>query len=695
MIEIRHTDPTRKRGRNTSPERRGHISLMMLCVLVLPSVTFAEEDADRYSKEIRPLLASHCFACHGEANPKGDLNLASLADSDVFAKPAIWHRIRERVRAGEMPPRGKTQPTDEERKRLIAFSEVVLARHTLDGHPDPGPLHPRRLNLREHMNVLRDLVIEDGRSRARRTSYTPRPNGTIYDANRTPEHPCDFAARILPADTQDGGFDSIGENLSIPPHLLDKYFRCNKRLLDDLFTLNARKPVSYQARLYRDLKKLETDPPPRGKTQREALAEFVAQFASRAFRQPVGVEEIEKYLALFDRSQARGDDFETSIRMPLEAILLSPRFVVLWGDAEAGPGMDSPPVRPLNDHELAARLALFLWSSLPDRELEQLARQGKLQDDRVFEEQVRRMLRDQRVGDGLLPGFILQWLQLDRLDRNAPDAEKFPDYFQDNLAELMKRELFLFADAILVEDRSILEFVDADWGFMCYPLARHYGIEDFPGKQTSGTADPAWYRIKFTGKRRGGVLTMGKVLTGTSQPMRTSPVHRGKWVLETILGAPPPPPPPDVDNVLKEESTDGKHNLTVPQLLARHRDNPACYGCHQRIDPLGMAFENFDPVGRWRDGDQGQPIVARGELVDGTKFDGIAGLKSMLISRKDEFARCFVVQMMTYALGRKLEFYDEPTVKKITRAVIADDYRLSRAVIEVAMSYPFRHRRAR
>jgi hypothetical protein len=331
---------------------------------------------------------------------------------------------------------------------------------------------------------------------------------------------------------------------------------------------------------------------------------------------------------------------------------------------------------------------------VPDRELLQLAQDRRLQNDEVLEQQVRRMLADRRVTDGFHAGFICQWLQLDLLDRNAPDAEKYPQYFQDNLAELMKQELLLFTDVMLVEDRSILEFVDADWGLLCYPLAQHYGLSDFPGKQPPSNTAPPWYRVKYGDQRRGGLLTMGKVLTGTSQPARTSPVHRGKWVLETILGAPPPPPPPDVDNVLKETTEDENEKLTVPQLLARHRDNAACFACHRRIDPLGMAFENFDPTSRWRDMDQQQPIDARGELVDGAKFHGVEEFKQLMISRKDEFARCFVEKMLTYALGRKLEFYDEPTVQKIVQAVAEDDYKFSRVVVEVAKSYPFRHCRA-
>jgi hypothetical protein len=411
----------------------------------------------------------------------------------------------------------------------------------------------------------------------------------------------------------------------------------------------------------------------------------------------VTLEEAEKYAKLFDLAQQKGEDFDTSVRLAIQAVLVSPRFVVLWTDGGRGPdaGGASPPVRPLDDYELATRLSYFLWSSLPDRELFQAAEKGQLKDPRMIEQQARRMLNDRRVTDGLLEGFLCQWLQLDKLDRATPDADRYAFYFQNNLGELMKQELVMFADAILFEDRSILEFIDADWGFSCYPLAQHYGLENFPGKKPPNNASPTWYRVKYPDKRRGGVLTMGKVLTGTSQPLRTSPVHRGKWVLETILGTPPPPPPPEVDNVLKEENEAEKNKLTVPQLMARHRANPACYSCHRMIDPLGIAYENYDPVGQWRDKDKDQPIDASGSLVDGKEFQGIEGLKAVLLSRKEDFVRGFVEQMLTYALGRKLEFYDAATVKHITQAVLEDDYKLSRAVVEVARSYPFRHRRTK
>ncbi len=682
------------------------VAVLAACLLGLATAARAEDQ----------LLAKYCVACHGKGEPEASLNLASMRNLTPFRRAAVWHQVRKRIAVGEMPPDGETQPTNEERKRLITFAEDVIAGYTLDGHPDPGPLNPRRLNVREHMNAFRDLAIPKDRPQPRRAKYETKKDGSVnlYHAIiPPPEHPCAFVTRALPPDTQeDGGFDSIGENLSIPPFLMDKYFRASGKLLDDCYSLRGKDEHGrYQWRLRERVEKAEKGQLPRGvKTRREVVVAVLQDFASRAFRRPVTIEEAEKYATLFDVGQEEGEDFESSIRMSLQAILVSPRFAVLWADdadvgrallpvaasAQEATGKSARPtatVRPLDDYELATRLSIFLWSSIPDRELSELAEQRKLQDDAILEQQVRRMLNDQRITDGLHPGFLCQWLQLDHLDRSAPNSERYPEYFQENLAELMKQELLLFTDVMLVEDRSILEFIDADWGFVCYPLAQHYGIENFKGKKPPNNAAPPWYRIKFFDKRRGGVLTMGKVLTGTSQPTRTSPVHRGKWILETILGAPPPPPPPDVDNVLKEESADGKVNLTVPQLLAKHRENPACYACHQRIDPLGLAFENFDPTGRWRDTDQGQPIDARGVLVDGAKFDGIEGLKTLLISRKEEFARCFVEQMLAYALGRKLEFYDEPTVTRIVQAVAKDDYKFSRVVVEVAKSYPFRHRR--
>lgn len=642
--------------------------------------------AAEFERAIRPLHAKYCNSCHGAIKPKGGIDLASRKGTE---KPHAWKEVWERLRSRQMPPADKLQPTTVERDRMLAWIERVFVAETLAGQPDPGPLRPRRLNAREYTNTVRDLFVTGGKPSVRKTSFEPLKDGRIslYRMFPPPDHPTQFVTRFLPQDTSDGGFDTLAENLTIPPFFVEKHLRATKVLLDEMVTLNASRPSSYQWTLYAALSKVEKGPTPKNKTQRQLVAEFLREFASRAFRRPVPAEEAEKFARLFDQAQAKGEDFESSIRLALQAVLISPSFTILWSDQER----KEAPVRALNDHELAARLSYFLWSTQPDQDLVKLADKGQLRDEKIFDAQVRRMMGDWRCRDGLLLGFLTQWLQLDRLDRAQPDAEKYPAYFQDNLGDQMTQELVLFADAILVEDRSILEFIDADWGFLSYPLAEHYGVKDFPGKKTSG--DPPWYRVKYADKRRGGVLTMGKVLTGTSQPLRTSPVHRGKWVLETILGTPPPPPPPEVDNVLKED--DGKKKLTVPQLMARHRDHPSCFACHQMIDPLGIAFETFDPTGRWRDQDQEQSIDTRGQMLDGTKFNGAVELKAVLLARKDEFTRGFVEKMLTYALGRKLDYYDVATVNRITQAVKDDGYKFSRVVIEVVRSYSFHHCRAK
>jgi hypothetical protein len=649
--------------------------------------------SQRFKTEVSPILKVHCTPCHNADKARGKFNLATLQKPDALAKPASWKKVWQRVRTHQMPPPERKQPTFAERQKVIAWIEDVFVNATLEGERDPGPLPPRRLTVREMMHTLRDLAVTNARPFVRKTSFEPLKDGRISLYLMIPprEHPTDFVARMLPQDTNDGGFDTIADNLSLPPFMMEKYLRVTKVLLDDAYSTKGKETNGrYNWTLREELDRLEKGPP-KGMTPRQAMVKFLQSFASRAFRRPVNAEEVEKYAKLFDLATEKGEKFETAIRLPVQAILVSPRFVLLWSsDTHKAAG----PVRPLDDYELATRLSYFIWSSMPDRELFQLAEKGQLRDDKVYEAQVRRMMGDWRSRDGLLFGFLMQWLQADRLERANPDAEKYASYFQNNLGELMTHEMMLFADAIVVENRSILEFIDADWGFACYPLAEHYGLKDFPGRKPPSNAQPSWYRVKYPDGRRGGVLTMGKVLTGTSPSLRTSPVARGKWVLETILGTPPAPPPPDVDNVLREDKQD-KKDLTVRQRMEKHRADPSCAACHRLIDPLGMALENFDPVGRWRTTDQGQPIDASGALVDGKKFKGVEDLRTLLASRKEDFARSFVQHMLAYALGRKLDYYDARTVREITAAVAADDYRFSRVVMEIAKSHSFRHRRVK
>ncbi len=656
----------------------------------------AQEKRDADLSRIHSILDKYCLSCHSAKKARGTLDLETPSKELSPTKIKVWKKAWDRVRSHQMPPPANPQPSHLERRAVLGSLEAVFAQAKWGEQRDPGPLPPRRLNVREYMNTLRDLAVTNARPAVRKTSFEPLKDGRIslYRMIPPPEHPTDFVARMLPQDTNDGGFDTIADNLTFPPFLIEKYLRVTKVLLDDMYSVKGReKNGRYNWTLREEVDYLKKGPP-KGLTPRAGLVKFLQTFAGRAFRRPVSAEEVEKYAKLFDLAESKGEKFETSIRLPLQAILVSPNSLILWQDAPPGdlrPGA-SPHVEPLNDYELAARLSYFLWSSMPDRELFLLAEKGQLRDEKVLRAQISRMMADWRSREGLLFGFLLQWLQADRLDRANPDADKYATYFQNNLSELMTQEIMLFADAIMVEDRSILEFIDADWGFLCHPLAQHYGIENFPGKkQPSGTL-PNWYRVTFPDKRRGGVLTLGKVLTGTSQPLRTSPVARGKWVLETILGTPPAPPPPDVDNVLRDDKAEAKP-LTVRQRMEQHRADASCAACHRHLDPLGMALEKFDPVGRWREADLAQPIDASGELVDGTKFKGIEDLRKVLASRKEEFTAAFVQHMLAYALGRKLDYYDVQTVREIAAMTAQDDYKFSRVVMEVAKSYPFRNRR--
>jgi hypothetical protein len=366
--------------------------------------------------------------------------------------------------------------------------------------------------------------------------------------------------------------------------------------------------------------------------------------------------------------------------------MVSPHFLFRIEEGDAA--REEQGVRPLTDFELATRLSYFLWSSTPDDELLRLAEAGELRDPAVLEAQARRMLRSRKAKE-LAENFALQWLQVKNIVGAMPDPDRFPQYYRGkNLPESLRQEVLLLFETILVEDRSVLELVDADYTWVNLSLGTFYGLDPVQ----AGLPDNSlfWVRAPLADKRRGGVLTMGATLVATSSPARTSPVKRGKWILETILGAPPPPP---LDNVPDLDSTPAAEDgLALREKLARHRSDAACASCHQRMDPLGLSLENYNAIGVWRDHEGPVPIDATGSLSDGSRFSGPAELKELVVGkRRDDFVRCLAQHMLTYALGRKLEHYDLGTIHQIGQRVAEDDYRLSRLVVEIVRSYPFRY----
>ncbi|MDX1945213.1 MAG: DUF1592 domain-containing protein, partial [Pirellulaceae bacterium] len=406
---------------------------------------------------------------------------------------------------------------------------------------------------------------------------------------------------------------------------------------------------------------------------------ILARLARRAFRRPVQDDELDRLIDFYQQGRATGD-FESGIEMALAALLVNPQFLFrIERDPPQVASGDSYEVSPW---ELASRLSFFLWSSLPDEQLLAAAERGQLREPAELERQVRRMLADER-SQSLVTNFAAQWLYLRNLEAVTPDMRLFPD-FDDNLRQAMRRETELLVAGVLRDDRSVLQLLATNQAWLNERLARHYGIPHVHGSR--------FRRVELDeGSHRGGLLRQGSILTVTSYATRTSPVIRGHWVLQNLVGSPPPPPPPDVP-ALADNTVSSK--LPIRERLAQHAKNEACAVCHRQMDPVGFALENYDAVGRWREFDDGIPIDAAGGMADGGKFTGIAGLERALLAQPEWFVGTLTERLLAFGLGRGVEHFDAPAVRQIVRDAKAEDYRLSSLVLGIARSVPFQMRKA-
>jgi len=407
---------------------------------------------------------------------------------------------------------------------------------------------------------------------------------------------------------------------------------------------------------------------------------IVTSLARRAYREPVSDTDLETLLGFYQQGRNKGT-FDDGIEMALRRILASPQFVFRF-ERDPGPILAGANYR-ITDLDLASRLSFFLWSSVPDDELLNLASRSKLHEPAVLEQQVRRMLADSRA-QSLVDNFAGQWLYIRNLRGVAPDLEEFPN-FDDNLRQAFKQETELFFGSIMHEDRNVLDLLNADYTFVNDRLARHYGIPNVYGSQ--------FRRVKVTDDARRGILGQGSLLIVTSVATRTSPVQRGKWILENILGTPPNPPPAGVPPL--KENAIGAKAMTVRERMEAHRKDPACAGCHKVLDPIGFAMDNFDGVGAWRTlGEDGTKIDASGQLADGTKVNGVSDLRNALLSRPNVFVGTMTEKLMTYALGRGVEYYDMPAIRAVVRDAARNNYRFSSLILGVVKSTPFQMRRS-
>jgi hypothetical protein len=588
---------------------------------------------------VRPFVTQYCARCHGGPEPKADLRLDAVdAIHPVRDHRDRWETIAEMVRLGEMPPAEEPQPSDEAKGHLVGWIEWELTVAHGTSRPDPGRVTIRRLNRTEYNNTIRDLLGVD---------FEP--------------------ADDFPADDIGHGFDNMGDVLSLSPILMEKYLDAAEQIV----TRAMGRPET------RD--RIITSLPSETRTPQQAAREVLAALAYRAFRRPVADEELERLLGLVKLAQDSGADYRESVRFGIQAVLVSPYFLFRI-ELDADP-QEVPAPRRLNDYELATRLSYFLWSSMPDGELFALAEKGQLGDTEVLVGQVRRMLVEVKA-KALVEDFAGQWLQLRELDKVTPDPGRYP-VFDSALRDAMRRETEQFLENLIREDRSILELIDSDYTFVNERLARHYGIPDVAGEE--------FRRVKLEDPRRGGVLSQASVLTLTSNPTRTSPVKRGKWILENILGTPPPPPPAGVEELAEDEAAELLG--TLRERMEQHRSDPTCAVCHRKMDALGFGLENYDGVGAWRDKDGRFQIDASGTLPPNRTFDGPKELRTILrTTQKSRFTRCMAEKMLTYALGRGLTPYDRGAVNDIVTEVEKNDYRFSSLVIAIVQSDPFRMR---
>jgi hypothetical protein len=411
-------------------------------------------------------------------------------------------------------------------------------------------------------------------------------------------------------------------------------------------------------------------------------SEILARLARRSYRRPVTDTDLETLLGFFRQGREAGS-FDAGIQFALEYLLSDPDFLLRVirdpEDAEAGE------VYRLSDLEVASRLSFFLWSSIPDRTLLDLAERGELTNPETLQDQVERLLADPRAVSALVDGFVAQWLNVRRVGEVVVDPNVYPE-FDESLLDAFERETELFVGSTLREDRSVLELLTADYTYVNGRLARHYGF-------------PAIYSSRFRRvtvpdpEQRGGLLSQAGLLAATSYPGRTSPVLRGKWLLDNVLGSPPPAPPPDVPKF--PENAAGEAAASVRERLERHREDRVCATCHSVIDPLGFALENFDAIGGWRTSDEtGNPIYALGQWPGGQELDGFSGLRAMLVDSPERFVGTVTEKLMSYALGRRLEYYDQPAVRQIVEKAKADDYRWSSIILGIVESPSFLMRTA-
>ena len=585
----------------------------------------------------RAFLDKHCSACHAGDAAVAGFRADTLTGIESFReRPELWTTLATRVASGEMPPAGAPKPSLEERFRFLEWVDHTWRSQACDAAVKPPSARLRRLNREEYGATVRDL----------------------FDIQT------DISA-MLPADGPGGeGFDNAAETLFISPLLMEKYIEAADLVVD------------VASKEFKSRERIVASRPSNHLSELGAARQILSRFLPRAFRRPVSDQSLKQYEALFRRAKRQGLDFEPALFYVLKSVLASPMFVFHVPDSAA--------TSQFRHYRLASRLSYFLWGTMPDELLLDIAADGKMDDSKVLARLVPRMLRNDRALE-FATRFTEQWLRTRELERaGGPDPELFPEYASDAelRSDIILQPVFFFRE-VFRENRSLLDFLDSDGTILTRNLIEHL---DLPIKKEQDGRNPNWMELPRD-IDRGGLLSMPAVAAVSSHPHRTSPVLRGVWVLDSILGSPPPPPPPDVPDLV--EGSRSERPETLREMLSAHSAAPACAGCHDRIDPIGFALERYDVLGRWRASDSGSPIDSTGRLPDGTEFGGPSELKQVLIERRQLFVRNLSRRMLGYALGRGLVPSDACAVENIVKQVESQDYSAWSLVRGIVLSEPF------
>jgi len=720
-------------------------------LLAMAGVGLAADPAQEFTSNVKPLLLQNCAACHNPAaagGPAPFLKAANVADMDKSR--GLWRNVATQLRNRTMPPRD-SKLAEEDRIRIAAWIEGQLRSTACNTGDFAGPAVTRRLNRREYHNTIRDLLGVDYEVTA--ILPADGTGGAGFDTNgetlyipsllleRYMEAAQQILDRVIVTPPVNKTFD-LQSPVSIPIYLEGPYDltasyesprETEVRLavkVDGaevgtfakyIRRINSARPIAgpaivrMQVNLNRGTHTLSLEPAAAAEglklvsltvsqrseapspekrashyrlfglepyeqpgQARKAAQRMLESFLPKAFRRPLQAGEVDRFLAMYDRAAGRGDPVEERMKLVLRSVLVWPDFLFRIESKHNEPG-----IYPLSQHELATRLSYFLWATSPDEKLLRLAEDGRLQDAKVLTEQVDRMLDDPRSRK-FYNSFMGQWLGTQDLGgRVVPLLTELQSYYTPDTAADLRAQPVLLLDRIMGENRSLLELLTADYTHLTKRLAKFYQMDE------KGLIDAEFRLVQWPDNKRAGLLGLGGVLALTSRYKETSPVLRGAWALDTLLGTPVPPPPPDVP----ELKNDGPAKKTsMREKLAAHRANPTCSACHRLMDPIGFGLENFDWMGRWRDKqDNGSPVDADGELPSGEKFTTPQELRTALMSRKSEFVGNLTARMMGYALGRSLQDGDDCTVQRIAQALEKDGYRGRTLIREIVLSLPFRN----